>query len=134
MGFLLVVVPLLAALVHAALSVEQLVVQGQQALFTTVNATRASQLLVDAITNMERNARQYQVLGDPALLDVYRENHQKFMETAERLGDLKLSALQRQRLESIFLVEGGIHSIITEFPHDAPQVMKGLGKFTVRGS
>lgn len=128
-GFLLVVAPLLAALIHAALSVEQLVVQGQQALFTTVNATRASQLLVDAITNMERNARQYQVLGDPALLGVYGENHQKFLETAERLGELRLSALQRQRLESISLVEAGIHSNITEFSHDAPQLMKGLGKF-----
>jgi two-component system sensor histidine kinase GlrK len=128
-GFLLVVAPLLAALIHAALSVEKLVAQGQQALVTTVNATRASQLLVDAITSMQRNARQYQVLGDETLLGVYNENHQKFMETVERLGELRLSALQRQRLESIYLVESGIHSTITAFPHDAPEVIKGLSQF-----
>ncbi len=128
-GFILVVAPLLAALIHAALSVEHLVAQGRQALFTTVNATRSSQLLVDEITSMERSARQFQVLGDATLLDVYVENHQEFLDTVEQLGNLRLSALQRQRLESISLVESGVHSVITGSPHDAPEVVQALGNF-----
>lgn len=70
-GFALVVVPLMAALVYATYAVDLLVAQGQHALFATVRATQSSQLLAEAITDMERNARQYNVLGQEALLAVY---------------------------------------------------------------
>ncbi|MGD8842412.1 MAG: histidine kinase, partial [Gammaproteobacteria bacterium] len=67
-GFMLIMLPLLAALIHVTYEVDRLVAQGQRALFATVRATQSSQLLVEAITDMERNARQYKALGDPALL------------------------------------------------------------------
>ena len=107
-GFVLVVVPLMMALLHAMYSVDQLVAQGQRALFATVRATQSSEKLADTITDMERNARQYKVLGDVALLDVYQENHQKFLDTAERLASLNLSEKQRKRLEMIIEVEDGV--------------------------
>ena len=107
-GFVMVVIPLMAALIHATWSVERLVAQGQRALFDTVRATQNVQLLVETITAMERNARQYKVLGDIALLDVYQENRQKFLETAGRLAALNLSDLQRQRLSLIIEVEDSI--------------------------
>ena len=61
MGFVLVILPLMVALVHATYSVDRLVAQGQRALFATVRATQNSQVLVESITAMERNARQYKV-------------------------------------------------------------------------
>lgn len=129
-GFALVVFPLLAALIHATWSVDQLVAQGQRALFATVRATQSSQLLVEAITAMERNARQYQVTGETKLLDVYREYHQKFIDAASRLAALNLSRLQRQRLEMIETVEASMNEALMKgFTHDAPEIHSAVDGF-----
>jgi len=128
-GFLLVVVPLIMALIHAMYSVDQLVVQGQRALFATVRATHSSEQLADAITDMERNARQYKVLGDIALLAVYKENHQKFLDTVKQLTVLNLSAMQRKRLGMIVEVEDGVNHALISFPHDAPETAAAVEGF-----
>jgi len=128
-GFVLVVMPLMLALIHATVSVDQLVAQGQRALFATVRATQNVQLLVESITGMERNARQYKVLGDIALLEVYQENHQKFLETANRLAALDLSDLQRERLRMIREVEDSINDALITFPPDAPETATAVDGF-----
>jgi two-component system sensor histidine kinase GlrK len=128
-GFVLVVVPLVMALIHAMYSVDQLVVQGQRALFATMRATHGSEQLADTITDMERNARQYKVLGDIALLEVYQENHQKFLDTARRLAVLNLSAMQRKRLDKITEVEDGVNNALISFPYDAPETVVAVESF-----
>jgi len=132
-GFVLVVAPLMVALIHAAYSVDQLVVQGQRALFDTVRATQSSQLLVEAITDMERNARQYVVLGEDKLLVVYQENHRKFEDTARRLAVLQLSAFQRQRLAAIVAAEAKIYDALSAFPHGAPEIATAVEGFGALG-
>ena len=129
-GFVLVIVPLMMALIHATYSVDQLVVQGQRALFATVRATHSSEQLVDVITDMERNVRQYNVLGDIALLEVCEENHQKFLETVKRLAVLDLSGMQRRRLDLIMEVEGRINNVLTGFPYDAPETATVIEEFS----
>jgi len=128
-GFALVVIPLILALIHAIYSVDQLVVQGQRALFATVRATHGSEQLADAITDMERNARQYKVLGDNALLEVYQENHQKFLDTAKQLQSLKLSKKQNERLDKINDVEEQINHALTHYPYDAPETAAAVAGF-----
>jgi two-component system sensor histidine kinase GlrK len=127
---MIVVVPLLAALIHTTYEVDRLVAQGQRALFATVRATQSSQLLLEAITDMERNARQYKVLGDPALLDVYNENHQKFTDTVRRLLALHLPETQRQRLGDMVQVEEEITEALTSYPYDAPETAAAADRFT----
>ncbi|MCG6899876.1 MAG: HAMP domain-containing protein [Gammaproteobacteria bacterium] len=129
-GFVLVVVPLMVALIYAMYSVDQLVDQGQQALFATVRTTHGSEQLADAITDMERNARQYKVLGDAALLEVYHENHQKFLDTAKQLAVLNLSDKQRERLDKIVKVEGVINDALISTPHDAPETAAVVEDFS----
>jgi two-component system sensor histidine kinase GlrK len=128
-GFVLVVVPLVAALIHATFAVDQLVAQGQRALFATVRATQSSQLLVETITDMERNARQYKVLGDKALLEVYEENHGKFLETARQISALNLPVTQRQRLDLIMIQEGDVFEVLTGSPHDAAETAAAVDEF-----
>jgi len=133
-GFALVVVPLILALIHTIYSVDQLVVQGQRALFATVRATHSSEQLADAITDMERNARQFKVLGDNALLEVYLENHQKFLDTAKLLATLNLPAVQRERLNRIIEEEEGVHSTLISFPHDASETAAAVKSFAALDS
>ncbi len=128
-GFVLVILPLIVALVHAIYSVDQLVAQGQRALFATVRATQSSQVLVESITDMERNARQYKVLGDIALLGVYQDNHQIFVDTVNRLVEINLPVVQQQRLDQIILIEDAINDVLTSVPHGTPETAAALGRF-----
>jgi two-component system sensor histidine kinase GlrK len=79
LGFFLVALPLIIGLVFATISVDRLVNQSQQTLLDSVFITQSSHALIEAVTAMERNARQYQVLGDKVLFDVYAENHTRFV-------------------------------------------------------
>ena len=128
-GFVLVILPLIVALVHATYSVDQLVVQGQRALFATVRATQNSQVLVESISDMERNARQYKVLGDITLLGVYQENHQLFLDTITRLTALNLPQQQRRRLDQVIEVEDGINDALISFPYDTPEIAAAVDEF-----
>lgn len=129
-GFSAVALPLIAALVIAALSVDRLLSQSQHALVQSVLVTQGSQVLVEAITAMERNARQYQVLGDAILLDVYKENHAKFAETVNSLSALELSSDQRSLLEDLRISEGEIYNVLDAHPHDAEEITDVLPVFT----
>jgi two-component system sensor histidine kinase GlrK len=128
-GFSLVALPLIAALVIATISVDRLVGQSQRALLHSVLITQGSQLLVEAVTAMERSALQYQVLGDKVLFDVYTENHDKFLETARALDALDIADGQRRLIEELIVSEDEIHVILGLYPHDAPEMETGLARF-----
>ena len=128
-GFFLVALPLVAGLVISTVSVDRLVGQSQNALLQSVMVTQGSQLLVEAITAMERNARQYQVLGDKVLFDVYQEKHEKFVDTARALEGLELVEAQRRLLEELQAKENEVHAILSENPHDARETNAALAKF-----
>jgi len=129
-GFSLVAIPLIIGLVFATISVDRLVSQSQHTLVQSVLATQGSQVLVEAITAMERNARQYQVLGDKVLFEVYAENHQKFVDTAHTLEALELAKSQRNLLNSLYFSENELHATLSAHPHDAPEITAALPGFT----
>ncbi|MDX1698632.1 MAG: ATP-binding protein, partial [Thiohalobacterales bacterium] len=132
-GFALVVLPLVVALVVANISVERLVTQGQRALLQSVLVTQSSQQLLEAIKAMERNARQYQVLGDKVLFDVYAENHARFLDTARGLESLEIAQVQRDLLEESRIFVNEIHTALSTYPHDAQEVDDILPSFVDLG-
>lgn len=100
-SFVVVTVPLIVALVTAAVYVDQLTRHGQRSVFEAVNATQSSRMLVEQIIAMERSARQFQVLNDPALLEAYRERHVQFQLTATELGRMSRDTAQRAAVENL---------------------------------
>lgn len=128
-GFALVAVPLMVALVNAALSVDRLANQSQRAVYQAVRATQNSQALVEAVTAMERNARQYQVLGEHALYEVFDENHGIFQATAAILNDMPLSPPQRSLLARLQGDERDMHAQLARYAHDAPQLNAVMDRF-----
>jgi two-component system sensor histidine kinase GlrK len=129
-GFLLVALPLIVALVNATVSVDRLVSKSQHTLLQSVLVTQDSQVLVDAITAMERNARQYQVLGDKVLYEVYEENHNRFVETAGSLEKLELAGEQRGFLEELHVIEDEIYAVLSTYPYDASETTAALSGFS----
>jgi two-component system sensor histidine kinase GlrK len=132
-GFLLVVLPLIAALVIATISVDRLVTHGQQALLQSVFATQASQVLVETVKAMERNARQYQVLGDLVLFDVYKENHVRFNDAVRSLESQDLVTEQQELLDALRISENELQTTLLSYPHDAPEVETALPAFIELG-
>jgi two-component system sensor histidine kinase GlrK len=132
-GFSLVALPLIVALVVATVSVDRLVTHGQQALLQSVFATQGSQTLVEALKAMERNARQYQVLGDEVLFEVYKENHARFVDAARSLESLELAPDQRNLLEELRIAEDELHTVLLTYPHDAPEINDALPAFIELG-
>ena len=129
-GFFLVTLPLVIALVVATVAVDRMVGHSQNALLQSVLVTQGSQVLVEAITAMERNARQYQVLGDKVLLNVYDENHTRFVDTARSLELLELEAEQSRLLEELRIGEHELHVLLQSYAHDASEIADALPAFT----
>src|SRR5260370_21561268 len=72
LGLALIAVPLLIAVLTAALQIRALADTGQKIVVEGVTAARASQSLFSQISSLERTARLYDVLNDANLLELYR--------------------------------------------------------------
>lgn len=111
-GFALVALPLLIGLIGNAVSIRKLAVQSQQTVYQAVQVTQASRALQEKVSSLERAARQYLVLKDPALAQAYRQLHEGFLETGQRLAALPLADLQRSELERLLDAEQAIFAAV----------------------
>lgn len=100
-GFVLVATPLVLALINSVSYVEEMAEHSQQAVRQVVQVTQTSRMLVEQLTAMERNARQYQVVGNQALYDVYENTHHKFQQTQGRLQELQPNPALKKRIEKL---------------------------------
>ncbi|WP_321528796.1 ATP-binding protein [Sedimenticola selenatireducens] len=107
-GFLLVTLPLVMALISGLLSVSRYTEKSQQALFQTVSANEGGRTLLERLISMERGIRQFQVLKDPELLQVYRQHHDSFVEVARGLRFDGLPNNLRIPLKGLVAAEQGM--------------------------
>ncbi|MEY6432860.1 HAMP domain-containing sensor histidine kinase [Thioalkalicoccus limnaeus] len=116
-GFAVASMPLLLALMTALISVDRLTFQGQHAVREAAQAIQLSRELAENATNLERYARQYQVLGDAELLESYRVEKERFFDILRRMDRLDRNWLGGEtlaHLESdahhVFNAWEGVHS------------------------
>ena len=98
LGFGLVSLPLIVALLNASAYVDRLTTQSQAAVDQTAEAARASRVLMEQVTAMERLARQYLILADAALLADYAKVRGGFKKTTSDMSLLPLDEAQLQDL------------------------------------
>ncbi len=91
-GFGVVALPLFVALGYAGFYVDRLAEQGQTTVYNAARAIQGSRSLAETLTALERTARQYLLLDDPALYGVYEGNHEEFQTLADRLRGLTPNA------------------------------------------
>ena len=101
LGFLLVSLPLLYALVELIVSLDRLGTQSQQAVLQAAQAGRASRQLYEQATTLERVVRQHLILDDPQLVEDYARLRQDFRQTAQQLQQLPLDAAQLAQLDKL---------------------------------
>ena len=104
-GFSLVALPLIVALITSAISVDQLANRSQTAVYQAVQATQSSRRLSELLTAMERSARQIVILDDRSLLGAYKVSRSQFEQAAAQFADLPFDAEQRADLSAIVKTE-----------------------------
>jgi two-component system sensor histidine kinase GlrK len=97
-GFTLVALPLILAVYRGANHVEQLSVQSETLVLYAVQVTRESEQLVELLTDMERYGRQYEVLAETPLLQLYEEKHNAFLAALGTLEVLDSDGIMMERI------------------------------------
>jgi two-component system sensor histidine kinase GlrK len=129
-GFVLTILPLLFAFANAALYLDRLADQSHKTVRRAVEATRASRVLTEQLTVIERGTRQYLVLGDTTLLESFQGAHEKFGATVNELAQLPLDTTLRTQLNELSKRENSLYqnvmsgsalqnpeAVVTEFFH-----------------
>jgi len=88
------------AVVNAAVQIRSPLTK-QDAGAQGVDITRHNQMLFEEIAALERAARLYQVLGRLGPLEVFRDNHQRFLRDDHRSQGFAAAAANRDTLEAI---------------------------------
>lgn len=122
-GFAMVALPLILALINNAVSINQFANRSQLAVQQAVQSTQASRRLAELLGALERNARQMVILGDRSLLDAYESNREAFLKVAGEFDELPFDAEQRVALDEIIRGEASIHAVLR-----GPAGGAGLGR------
>ena len=88
--FFAVTLPLILTLVYSVRSIQNYTDQSHTTLFQTVRVSENSEALLKHLLDMDRSIRQYQILEDAAIFNVFQHNHQEFVEIAARTNQLQL--------------------------------------------
>lgn len=113
-GFTLVALPLVFALINNAISIDQLANRSQIAVYRAVQATQSGRRLVELLTAMERSARQFVILGDRSLLETYALTRERFLATAGGFASLPFDTEQKAALHAIVREEERIYSALSD--------------------
>ncbi|OHB25637.1 MAG: hypothetical protein A2X84_05460 [Desulfuromonadaceae bacterium GWC2_58_13] len=128
-GFFLVSLPLIAALVNAELSMGTLARQSAQVVYRSVRATEGSRLLVEDLIALERKARQFEVLGEQLLRQEMETQHAEIQETLRRLLALPLDPPLLHSLQQLLSQESQIFAVLQKEPRKAQAREAALTRF-----
>jgi two-component system sensor histidine kinase GlrK len=126
-GFFLLASLLIIGQLAAITSVDHIARQGRESVYQAADTLHLSQLLATDVSSLERAARQFQIVGDPSLLDVYAERRARFLQTAQRLAAYRLTDGQRQRLDTLLGEENQTHATLAGGP--ATDLRRAVDKF-----
>jgi two-component system sensor histidine kinase GlrK len=122
LGLAVIAVPLVVAILNAAVQIRNLADSSRQLVVEGVGAARASQDLFAQIASLERAARLYQVLGDPKFLDVYRQRTAELNATRTQLARHLRSGPGRKALEDFGRLQDEVGASALERPKNTVEL------------
>ncbi len=128
-GFCVVSLPLIVALVSALIGVDRLAKQSRDTALDATYALQSGRTLVEEVTRMERHARQFQVLKDPSLQQLYLKGHEEFRQAIQGLASLDLSATEREWLDTLVRDEQEMFDVLTQAESGSRDVKRKLDEF-----
>lgn len=133
-GFALIALPLMIALVNNAISIDRLGNLSQQAVYQAVQATQISRKLAEVLLAMERAANQMLILSDRSLLDTYRVHRNQFLTTAMEFRSLPFDTEQRNSLLEIVGEEAALYTLLVDPDTPIPSLEKAVQSFAALGA
>jgi two-component system, NtrC family, sensor histidine kinase GlrK len=132
-AFALVGVPLIIALVTATLAVDRLASQSRQSVREAAQIIDAGRALVEELTAMERNVRQFQLLGDGELFEVYLRRRENFLRSAAILRHRESAEEYRETLAGLVAAEQDVFTVLSSHPPDSTEVSDAIAMFPSLG-
>lgn len=128
-GFAMVALPLVFALINSAVAINQFANRSQRAVQQAVQSTQSSRRLAELLNALERNARQMAILGDRSLIDAYETNRKLFLQTAGTFSALPFDAEQRIALNDIINSEMVIYTMLRDANADDAALKRAAEEF-----
>jgi two-component system sensor histidine kinase GlrK len=128
-GFFVVTLPLIVAVITALVAVDRLTSQGQQAIVNATLAINTSRNLVEDVTAMERHARQFNVLGDPAIYQVYLERRRQFHRNAQLLSRPETLMPAHPDLDALLSDEQSLFDALRNVPPGSNRMTAAIDRF-----
>jgi len=128
-GLVLVALPLLVAVVGGAVYLDRLAARGEQLVRDSVALAREGQALRGKLAQMERNARQYRIVGRESLVELYTERHDALVESLAALdrGALALDAEADRR--QLRRAARDVLAVMQEVDADSSRLAAALERF-----
>ncbi len=101
LAFFVVSAPLVIGNLRALVQVDRLATQSDELVVNSINVVKESAAVEDALTEMERYARQFKILEDDALLDRYHDRRKSLEAMLFRIGSLISDARISADLDTI---------------------------------
>src|SRR5215510_1889379 len=128
LGLAMIAVPLLGAVVDAAIQIRNLTAATQNLVQEGVKSARLTQSMFADIASMERTVKLYQVMGEARLLDRYRDTDQGLATTRTELSRLLNDDKARRNLEDFAALHNEISSAVTATPPGSPALSTILAR------
>ena len=132
-GFMTVTALLVAAVVVTMRQVDGLSIRSRQTVTNVAEAMQSSRKLIEQSTAMDRNIKQYMVLGDSKLLDIYNVRRNEFYESAKSLTLLSISDEIRSYVSNLISNEKIAHEDLIKSGQDKEITTKYYGPVCSRG-
>lgn len=130
-GFAMVALPLIWAVYRGANHVEQLALHSETLVLHAVQVTREGEQLVELLTDMERNARQYEILAETPLLELYQEKNDAFLAALATLEVLNTGGAMADRLKAMREAAENLRASVVGYvpgSDDAPIDIEGFAR------
>jgi two-component system sensor histidine kinase GlrK len=108
-GFVLVALPLVVAVVSSIVTIEQLAHQSTHAASVASLQARAGREIVESLTGMERLLRQYVILRDVEILEDIKRQHTEVERSLRVLSELALPADLRLGIQTAMKQETALY-------------------------
>jgi two-component system sensor histidine kinase GlrK len=128
-GFAMVALPLIIALINNAITIDQFANRSQHAVHQAVQSTQSSRRLAELLATLERNAKQVVILGNRTPLKAYEANRASFQQAVAEFGALQLNAAQRVALTAIVSGEAQSYAVLRNPQSAAPDVVLAAGEY-----
>jgi len=128
-GFALVALPLLVAVIGGSVYLDRLTRRSEQLVGDGVMLARQGQTLEIQLLQMERNARQYRILGRAELVGLYQERHEQLTGTLDALISVSVDPGAADARRDLRAIAASVADAIAEADPSSESLVAAVERF-----